>query len=44
MEKRSALVFKYTQPDVWKKEISYSLSEKSEWNHFIILYGKLGFL
>lgn len=38
------LDFKYTQPDVWKKEISYSLSENSEWNNLIILYGKQGFL
>lgn len=30
MENRSALDFKYTQPDVRKKEISLSLSEKSE--------------
>lgn len=44
MENQNALDFKYTQPDVWKKEISYSLSEESEQSHFIILYGKLGFL
>lgn len=43
-ENWSALDFKYTQPDVWRKEIIYSLSEKSEWNNFIILHGKLGFL